>query len=171
MRLRTLLPALAVTLSLAGCEQLSERWQAAQGVHDFLAAVQSGDQAAFEGHIDRPAVRESLRSGLGHAVGGGQGAEILGDLLGSKSADRAMDQMITPESFRILWRASGLPTDRVPTAAEIAPLLILQGPGQACVRKGLKSDRCVLDFKDEAGTWKLVGVEARGIKLGPISVG
>lgn len=171
----TLRPTLALTallaLSLAGCEQLTERWRAAQGVHDFLASIQSGDTAAFEAHLDRPALRANLRDRLGHAVGKGQGAEILSDLLGSRSADSAMDQMLTPESFRILWRASSLPMDRTPSAAEITPLLIMQGPGKACVRKGLKSDRCILDFKDEGGTWKLVGVAAGALQVGPISIG
>jgi hypothetical protein len=169
-------PLLALTaglamISLSGCDQLQERWQAAEGVHDFIAAVQSGDQAAFDARIDRAALRQGLRDRLGKAVGGGQGGEILGALLGSRSADSAIDQMITPESFRILWRASGLPMDRVPTAVEISPLLIMQGPGQACVRRGVKSDRCVLDFKDEGGTWKLVGIEAGGLHPGSLSVG
>lgn len=171
MKLRLALVSLAAAVSLAGCQQLTERWRAAEGVHDFLAAIQAGDQAAFEGHIDRPALRASLRDRLGRMAGASEGGAVLGDLLGSKSADSAMDQMITPESFRILWRASGLPMDRVPTAAEIAPLLIMQAPGKACVRKGLKSDRCVLDFQDEAGTWKLVGVETAGFHIGPISLG
>lgn len=165
MKLPLLPIALALALPLAACEQLTERWRAAEGVHDLLAAVQSGDQAAFEAHIDRPAIRAALHERLSRTAGGGEGGEILGALLGSRSADRAMDQLITPESFRILWRSSRLPMDRVPTPVEISPMLIMQGPGKACVRKGLKSDRCVLDFRDEGGTWKLTGVEA-GLHIG-----
>jgi hypothetical protein len=165
MKLRHLLSVIGLTFALTGCEQLTERWRAAEGVRDFLASVQSGDQAAFEAHIDRPALRASLHDRLGAAVGGGEGGAILGALLGSHSADKALDQLITPESFRIVWRHSGLPMDRVPSPVEISPLLIMKGPGEACVRKGMKSDRCVLDFKDEAGVWKLVGVEAGGIRL------
>lgn len=164
------LTAAVAVLTLGGCDQLQERYRAAEGVHELFEAVQIGDRAAFDAHIDRPALRASLRDRLGKTLGGGQGGEILGDLLGSQSADNAIDQMVTPESFRILWRASGLPTDRVPTAVEIAPLLTMQGPGKACVRKGIKSDQCALEFRDEAGTWKLVGINA-GLRIGPISVG
>jgi hypothetical protein len=160
----------AALLALAGCGRLQERYRAAQGVHDFFAAVQSGDQAAFDAHVDRPALRAGLKDRLGKTLAGGDGGGILGALLGSRSADSALDQMITPESFRILWRKSGLPTDRVPSAVEISPLLILKEPGKACVRKGLKSDQCVLDFMDEDGTWKLVGVNPGRLKLGPVSV-
>lgn len=162
---RRLIALAIAALSLAGCQQLTERWQAATGVHDFLAAVQAGDQAAFEAHIDRPALRASLRDRLNSALGAGEAKEVLGALLGSRSADSALDQMLTPESFRIIWRASRLPTDRVPTAAEISPFMIMQAPGQACVRRGLKSNRCALDFKNEGGTWKLVGVEVGGKAL------
>lgn len=170
MKTKLVLIAVAAALALSGCDGLQERYRAAEGIHDLLAAAQNGDRAAFDAHVDRPALRASLRERLGKSLGGAEGSQIIGDLLGSQSADNAIDQMVTPESFRILWRASGLPTDRVPTAVEIAPLLTLQGPGQACVRKGLKSEKCVLEFRDEYGVWKLVGVHA-GLKLGPISVG
>ncbi len=162
--------AVAAVLLLSGCEKLQERYRAAEGVHDLLAAVQSGDRAAFDAHVDRPALRSSLRQRLGGTLGEDAGSRIIGDLLGSRSADAAIDQMVTPESLRILWRASGLPVDRVPTAVEIAPLMTLHGPGKACVRKALKSDQCVLEFADEDGVWKLVGIDA-GFQLGPIRIG
>jgi hypothetical protein len=168
--LPTLIVAAAL-VCLAGCGRIQERYRAAQGVHDFFAAVQSGDRAAFDAHVDRPALRAGLRDRLDKSLAGGEGGDILGALLGSKSADSALDQMITPESFRILWRKAGLPADHVPSAVEISPLLILKEPGKACVRKGLKSDQCVLDFMNEGGTWKLVGVNPGHLKIGSIRLG
>jgi hypothetical protein len=179
--MKRVLPLLAFTalsapsaLGLAGCGQVAQRYQAAQDIHAFFAAVESGDKAAFDAHIDRPALRKELRSGIGRAIGAkvgvsGEAADVLNDLLGSSSADQAMDRMISPESFRIVWQNSKIPIKTAPSAWQIAPMLKMVPPDQACLTKRPGSDDCVMTFRDEGGTWKLTGIEMGAAKpvLGP----
>lgn len=159
------IPLLAfAALALAGCEQAQQRYGAAQDIHAFFAAVESGDRQAFDAHIDRPALRRQLRSGIGQAIGAkagvsGEAAEVLNDLLGSDSADQAMDRMISPESFRIVWQNSKIPIKTAPSAWQIAPMLQMTPPDQACLTKAPGSADCVMTFRDEAGTWKLTAIE------------
>ena len=157
----------ACALALVGCDQLQQRYEAAQGIHDFFSAVERGDSQAFEAHIDRPALRGQMRSGIGEAIGArGQAAEVLNDLLGSRSADQAIDRMISPESFRIVWKASNAPIKTAPSAWQIAPMLKMIPPDQACLPKKPGAADCVMTFRDEGGTWKLVAVDMASARMG-----
>lgn len=159
------------TLGLAGCEQAQQRYEAAQDIHAFFAAVERGDKAAFDAHVDRPALRGQLRTGIGQAIAektgvSGDAADVLNDLLGSDSADQAMDRMISPESFRIVWQNSKVPLKTAPSAWQIAPMLKMMPPDRACVTKAPGAADCVLTFRDEAGTWKLVAIDVASAKAG-----
>ena len=158
-------------LGLTGCERVQQRYSAAHDIHAFFAAVESGDRQAFDAHIDRPAVRRQLRAGIGQAIGekvgaSGAAADVLSDLLGSDSADQALDRMISPESFRIVWRNSGIPIQTAPSAWQIAPMLKMIPPDRACVTKAPGSGACVMSFRDEDGTWKLIAIDMGSARAG-----
>jgi hypothetical protein len=108
-----------------------------------------------------------MRSGIGEAIGAkGEAADVLNDLLGSRSADQAMDRMISPESFKIVWQNSNAPMKTAPSAWQIAPMLNMIPPDQACLPKKPGSADCVMTFKDEGGTWKLVAVDMASARMG-----
>jgi hypothetical protein len=155
--------AVAAALVLAACGGAQQRYGAAEGVRDFFAAVQSGDKQAFEARIDRDALRESLKTQLRASAGGGQDA-LLGRLLKGDGADRLLDAMITPESFKLVAERSGAPMTRTPTAAEIAVLLRLDGEDRACLRAP-GQETCLMTFRLEDGVWKLVELKGSQVQM------
>jgi len=153
----------AALAALCGCG-LPERYHAAQDVRAFFQAVQSDDKAAFEAHIDRPALRRELRDQVDQAAAGaGLGVQALEGLLGGRRGDELVDRMISPSSFRIVWRRSGISTGGPPSAPEIAVLLRMNGPDEACLHD-FKSGRCVLTFRNEGGTFRLAEISAQAVK-------
>ena len=148
--------ALALTaLSLVACDAVP-RYRAAQGVGDFLAAVQKDDHRAFDAHVDRAKLRDDMRRQLAATAAGAD--EDLGRVLGGPAVDNLMDQMISPETFRVVWMRSGVSIRQAPNALEIAPLLRMIGDDRACLRNPRRDSPCILTFEDERGVWKLVGV-------------
>ena len=59
--MRVLIVLLA--LALASCATTS-RLDAAGDVHDLLVSIRDNDKAAFERHIDRPALRRNIEGRL-----------------------------------------------------------------------------------------------------------
>lgn len=155
----------AMLAALCSCG-LPQRYHAAQDVRAFLQAVQDDDQAAFEAHIDRPALRRELTRQVEQAAAGaGLGAGELERLLGRRG-EAIADRMISPGAFRIVWRRSGLSTGGPPPAVELAAAIRMNGPDEACLHD-FKSGRCVLTFRNEGGTFKLVGVSAQAAQAAP----
>ena len=153
-------------LALGGCDA-AVRLAAAKDVRVFFAAVQADDHAAFDAHVDRPAIRADMRRQLTTlASGEGFGPGELDQVLGGRMADSLIDRMIQPESFRIVWLRSGMPGKAAPNAVQIAVMLRMIGADRACMHNLRTPDRCIMTFRDEAGTWKLVGVQAGNIGLG-----
>ena len=156
---------LTALAGLAACG-LPQRYHAAQDVHAFFQAVQDDDQAAFEAHVDRPALRRELKAQVDQAASGaGLGADVLERVLGAGRGEALVDRMISPRSFRIAWRRSGVAAGRTPSAPEIAVMLRMPAPDEACLHD-LKSDRCVLTFRREGGTFKLTGISAQAVRIG-----
>jgi hypothetical protein len=145
-------------LTLAACDAMP-RYRAAQGVRDFLSAIQKNDHQAFDAHVDRAKVRDDVRRQLAASADGAD--EDIGRVIGGPAVDDMMNRMISPESFRIVWMRSGVSIRRAPNALEIAPLLRMQGEDRACLRNPRRGSPCILTFEDENGVWKLVGVNAR----------
>lgn len=165
LRLPSGASAALILAALAGCD-LPQRYGAAQDVHAFLKAVQANDRAAFEAHIDRPALRAQLRESMASAAAGaGVEGPAVAALLQGKAGDALADRLIRPDSFRIAWDRTGLPSGHTPSAAEITPMLRITGPGRACLHGLKRPARCLLSFRDEAGTWKLTGVEGRTVAV------
>ncbi len=157
--MRRLAPLLAVLL-LSACATVP-KLGAAQDVHAFLVAVRDGDQAKFEEHLDRPALKTQLRSRVlaeGPAmIASDPRLGAFGALLAGPLVDVAVDALVQPEVFRAIAIEHGYrPGQALPNTLVIAKALTKLEDGRVCIAdKG----RCQLVFADEAGTWRLIAYE------------
>lgn len=162
--MRAARPILLFTVLLLAACGAPQRYGAAEDVQAFFKAVQTGDEAAFERHIDREAVREDLKQQLAESGMGGDNAALLGALLGGGGADRLIDGMITPQNFQLAAQGAGLADQRIPTAVELSALLHMQGENRACLRN-TGDDDCAMTFEKQGETWKLVGVRTGAVQV------
>ena len=66
-RIRALLFGLAA-LALSACAT-AHRLDAAGDVHALLISIRDNDQAAFDAHVDRPALKKDLQAKLDQRIG------------------------------------------------------------------------------------------------------
>jgi hypothetical protein len=153
--------ALVLFAALAGCATIP-RYEAANDIHAFLIAIRDGDRAAFDAHVDRPALKEQLRSRLlveAHQQGGAAGA--VGALLAGPLVDVGVDALVRPDVFRAIAVEHGYSPDKpIPGVIAIAQSVRALDGGRACVVTQ-RAGPCVLIFKDEGGAWKLIGFEGK----------
>jgi hypothetical protein len=153
----------ALSLLLSACATIP-RLEASNDLHAFLVAIRDGDRAAFDAHVDRPALKAQLRSRLLAEAAGANGAasaSTLGALLAGPLVDFGVDTLARPEVFRAIAIELGYDVARpLPNALALAPFVRPLDSGRACVITK-KNGPCILIFKDEAGTWKLIGFEGR----------
>lgn len=160
-----LLPVLALTILIAGCATIP-RYEAANDIHAFLVSIRDGDRAVFDQHVDRPALKAQLRSRLMAEAAGSNGSlGALGALIAGPLVDVGVDALVKPEVFRAIAIDHGYAPDRpLPGVIAIGQFVRPLDGGRACVITR-RDGPCVLVFKDEEGTWKLIGFEGR-INLG-----
>lgn len=149
---------LAGTLGLVACQQAATQYDAAEDVRAFLVAVRENDQAAFERHLDRPALREQLLGQVRAAIGDSAGP------LGGALAEQAVDQLIRPESFKLALDRAGAPA-RTPTAAEIATQLRVVEGGRVCLPRS-PDGPCAVTFAQRGEDWRLVAIDAGDVSVG-----
>jgi len=159
--LRKLTLTATVAALAAGCTTVP-RFEAAGDIHEFLVAIRDGDQARFDAHVDRSALKIQLKSRLiaGQAAAHGDTSwQTLGAALAGPLVDIAVDALVQPQTFRAVALRLGYAPDKpIPGQIAITSSLKLIGDGDVCVVT--KTDGpCTLVFKDEAGVWKLVGYE------------
>lgn len=151
----------SLALLLGACASMP-RYGAAGDIHAFLVAIRDGDNAAFDAHVDRPALKEQLRSrliaeqGRAHGTGSWQaiGAALVGPLV-----DVGVDAFVRPDVFRAIAIEHGYSPDRpLPNRFVIASALRPLDSDRVCV-VARRDGPCTLVFKDEGGTWKLIGYE------------
>jgi hypothetical protein len=156
------LTALVLALALCACATL-QSYDAAGDVHALLVAIRNGDRAAFDAHVDRPALKAQLRARLlaGALKRGGSGGEAaaLGVMLARPLVDLAVDQLVQPEVFLAVAEAKGYsPSRPIPGRSAIAAAIRPIGDDRVCVFTK-RGGPCLLDFQDEGGVWRLVGFE------------
>jgi hypothetical protein len=161
------LALLAGLLTLAACEAPQQRLDAAQDVHAFLAAARTGDAATFDKHLDRGALKVQLRGEL---------AKVLGDQPGIPAAAQGpmLDQMVDnfgPEAFQVATQGMGPLADRTPSAPEIAAVLKPIGEDRVCLPPSPGADTCAATFQRQGEVWRLVAIDAGGIRVGPAAIG
>ena len=154
---------LLLSLCLTACSTIP-RFEAANDLHAFLVSIRDGDRAEFDAHVDRPALKEQLRSRLltesAHASGA-LSASSFGALLAGPLVDFGVDTLVRPDVFRAIAVEVGYAPDRpIPSTLAIAQFVRPLDSDRACVFTK-KNGPCVLVFKDEAGIWKLIGFEGR----------
>jgi hypothetical protein len=158
--MRLFVPILLSAL-LAACSTIP-RYEAAGDIHAFLVAIRDGDRAAFDAHVDRPALKAQMRSRLLAETANNKGAASVatfGAFIAGPLVDFGVDTLVQPDVFRAVAIEVGYAPDKpIPGALVIGQYVRPLDDGRACVFTK-KNGPCVLIFKDEAGTWKLIGFE------------
>ncbi len=157
--------ALGLALALAACATIP-RFEAAGDVHAFLVAIRDGDRAAFDSHVDRSALKQQLRSRVLADLGKGGGAGALGGLLAGPLVDAGVDVLVRPDVFRAVAIEFGYAADKpLPGVFAISQFVRPLEGDRACVFTK-RDGPCVLIFRREEGTYRLIGFEGR-LELGP----
>lgn len=156
--MRTLL-VLAVALSLAACATV-QRLDAGGDIHALLIAIRDNDKAAFDAHIDRPALKAQLKTRITAEIirRAGPIGGVLAQSFGGV-ADAVIDAALQPAVFLAVAEAKGYrPSQPLPGRTAIAASLRALPDDRVCVVD--KADGpCLLVFANEAGTWRLIGYE------------
>jgi hypothetical protein len=153
------LPILLLALALPACATVT-RYDAAGDVHALLVAVRDDDRQAFDAHVDRPALKAQMRARIAAAAvqrGGALGG-LLAQTFGGMT-DALVDAAVQPQVFLAVAEAKGYrPSRPLPGRAAItSSLRYLEGDRVCVVDK--KDGPCLLLFRNEAGTWRLIAFE------------
>lgn len=163
--------ALAALLVLSACGRGGgPKADATTAVQSFLQSVQSGDSAAFEAKIDRPALRADLRRQL-RDVGHGRELDVDGG-----PSDAALDRMIDPAAFRLVDVRTGAALAGPPNAAQAAALIKPADKDHVCLHDLTPAANCLLVFahapqakgqkaEDGAAGWRLVHMPMQGAAI------
>ena len=154
--------AMLLLAGTAACSGAQTKLDAAEDVRAFITAVRAGDEATFEKHIDRPALRKQVLAQVQAALGGGEGP--LAEALGGGLAESAADELLRPESFRLALERAGAPA-RTPTAPEIATQLRVLNGGQVCLPQSPEGP-CAITFAKQGEVWRLVAINAGDVQVG-----
>lgn len=159
---RALMIAAVLGLALAGCAGPVE-FSAAGDIHALMIAIRDDDQAAFDAHVDRPALKAQLAARLQlqaqRGIGVDPGVAALGMALARPLVDAAADQLVQPEVFRAVAEHYGYSAKTpIPGRFIIARALNPVDAATVCVTDG-KANPCMLKFRNESGIWRLVGFE------------
>ena len=145
-------------LPLTACASV-QRLDAAGDVHALLISIRDDDQAAFDAHVDRAALKQELQAKLDERLGRDEQLKGLAAILGPAVVDFAGDALVQPRVFKLVAEHYGYtPQTKIPNAVEIAGALRPLPDGRVCaVTK--KNGPCLLTFTKEQGVWKLTGFE------------
>ena len=159
--LRLLIPVL-LALTLSACAGGAQRLDAAGDVHTLLTAIRDGDQATFDRHVDRPALRAQIEARIAAEAaraGGSDEMRAIGALLGPAIAKAASEQLVQPQVFRGVAEYYGYdPAQPLPGRVAIAGSLKALEDGRVCATRE-KDGPCLLVFTQTDGVWRLSGFE------------
>jgi hypothetical protein len=154
--LRTVLVGLLV-LGLSACASV-QKLDAASDVHALLLSIRDNDQAAFDAHVDRAALKREIQAKLATEVGRDK---RLGPLaaFAPAIAEFAGETLVQPEVFRAVAEHYGYGANtRIPNPVAISSALKQLPDGRVCATRK-KDGPCLLTFTKIEGTWKLTGFE------------
>ena len=148
----------AAALTLAACASV-QRLDAANDVHALLISIRDNDQAAFDAHVDRAALKGELQAKLGDRLGKDKRLKGIAALLGPAVVDFAGDALLQPRVFRAVAEQYGYtPGMQIPGVVAIASVLKPLPDGRVCATKK-KDGPCQLTFTKEEGAWKLTSFD------------
>ena len=158
MTLRRTIGILAAALSLSACAS-AERLGAANDVHALLISIRDNDQAGFDAHVDREALKAQLKTQIDRRIGGDARVRDLARLLGPSVVDFADQALVQPSTFKLVAEQYGYtPATRIPNAVVIASALKTLPDGRVCATRS-KGGPCILTFTKEQGGWKLTSFD------------
>jgi hypothetical protein len=148
-----------LALALAACATAT-RYDAAGDIHALLVAIRDNDKAAFDAHVDRPALKAQMKDRLsamaiqrGGALGG-----LLAQTFGGMT-DVLVDAAVQPQVFLAVAEAKGYsPSKPLPGRVAITGSLRYLEDDRVCV-VSKKDGPCLLVFRNESGTWRLIAFE------------
>jgi len=156
--MRRFLIALCGALMLTACAT-AQKLDAAGDVHALLISIRDNDQATFDQHVDRDALKKVLQAKLDEQVAQDKRLQGLAALLGPGIVDFAGDALIQPRVFKSVAEQYGYtPQTKIPNQVVIAQALKELPDGRVCATKK-KDGPCILIFTKENGVWKLSGFE------------
>lgn len=155
--IRALLIGLAA-LTLTACASV-QRLDAAADVHALLISIRDNDEATFDAHVDRPALKRQLQVRLEQQVAKQPELRGLAAVFGPSVINVAGDALLQPGVFKLVAAHYGYTSQtRIPNQVEIAAALKPLPDGRVCaVTK--KNGPCLLIFSKEQSVWKLSGFE------------
>jgi hypothetical protein len=146
-------------LMAAGCATVA-KYDASADIHAFLLSVRNGDRAAFDAHVDKPALKAQLRARLiaeAASANGVQSAPVAGALLAGPLVDVGVELLVRPEVFRAAAEAMGYGPDQpIPNMLVIGHEVKPLAGDRVCV---MLDKGCSFVFRREDGVWKLVAFE------------
>ena len=161
--MRRLVPSLVLSLILptilAACATV-ERIDAAGDIHALLVSIRDNDKQAFDAHVDRPALKAQLKTRITAEIikNAGQFGGALAQVFGGV-ADPLIDAAVQPSVFLAVAESKGYrPSQPLPGRAAIAASLRPLQDQRVCVIEK-RDGPCLLVFRNEAGTWRLIGYE------------
>lgn len=157
--MRNLFLALALFV-LSACAT-TERYDAAGDVHALLVSIRDNDQATFDKHVDRAALKRQIEARMMAEARkeGGDGLAALGALIAPVLAEAAGEALIQPQTFRAVAEYYGYGANTpIPGPLVIGGQLKRVAEGQVCATRK-KDGPCLLVFTREDGVWRLSGFE------------
>ena len=157
--MRQIVSLLATLVLLSACAS-AQKLDAANDVHALLTSIRNDDSAAFDAHVDRPALEREIEGRLAtRAAKDRSGLGALGVLLAPALSQIASDALIQPYVFRSVAEYYGYnPQSPLPGRLAIASTLKPLDDGRICATRK-KDGPCLLLFTQLDGTWKLSGFE------------
>ena len=160
------------TILLAACATI-QRYDAAGDIRAFLVAVRDGDRATFDAHVDKPALKASLKARFMAMEASGHGVEsrqALAALIAGPLINVAVDAAARPEVFRAAAELAGYgPSTHIPGPLVLGQDLQPMDDERVCA---LIRHRCAFVFKREDGVWKMIDFEGDlGLLTRPRSAG
>lgn len=145
-------------LTLSACASV-EKLGAAGDVHDLLVAIRDNDQAAFDAHVDRAALKREIQARLVDEAAKDERYGGLAQLIAPTLAEFAGEVLVQPQVFRAVAEHYGYgPDTKIPPAVVISRSLKTLPDGRVCAVEK-KDGPCLLIFTEIDGTWKLTGFE------------
>lgn len=155
--MRKIVLAAATVLTLTACASV-QRLDAANDVHKLLLAIRDDDQATFDAHIDREALKQEIESKITEKAVK-RDKTGLAALLAPTLAEFAGEALLRPRVFKTVAEQYGYtPQTRIPGPVAIAGSLKALPDGRVCATKK-KDGPCVLVFTKQPGGWKLTSFE------------